>query len=101
VAVAFLCSFNKFDVRYVQHQFFRALALRAQETLQPHFAAEGPSCNQSRVRLECDGADLGFDFPLAAGLGLLGFVAELELERRDARGRQAQDPQLKQPAAQL
>src|SRR4051794_352098 len=85
----------------MQHQFLRALALRAQEAGQAHFATQRPARNQPGVRLEGDGAELGVHLALAAGFVLLGFMRELEFERGEACGRLAQCAPLKQPAAQL
>ena len=85
----------------MQHQFFRALALRAQEALDLYCAAQRSSGNQSRVRLESDGADLGLHLALRSRLVLLGLVSELEFQGREARGRVAQRAALKQPGAQL
>src|SRR5262245_37965945 len=99
--MALLLSFNEFDARHVQDQFLRPLALRAEEPLDPQRAAERPAGEQFGLGLECDRVHLGLDRSAPARLVLLRLVAELELDRRDAAGRVAQRPELKQPAAQL
>src|SRR6185312_4544918 len=89
------------DVRYVQHELLCAGAFCAEEALDAQAAAERPGGDKPRLRLEGDSADLGLNLALHPGFLLLGLVSELELQRRQARGRVAQRAGLKQPAAQL
>src|SRR5262245_64134192 len=99
--MALLLSFNEFDVRHVQYQFLRPLALRTEESLDPQRAAERPAGEQFGLCLEGDGVHLCLDRPAPARLVLLRLVAELELDRGDAAGRVAQRPELKQPDGKL
>jgi hypothetical protein len=85
----------------VQYQSLGALALRAQEALEPEAAAEGPAGEQPRLRLERHGGELRAYLAPAARLVLLGLVRDLEVDRRDPGRGVAQRPELKQPAAQL
>jgi hypothetical protein len=94
-------SFYEFDFGYVQHQFPRSLALGRQESLQPQLRVELRACQQPGLCLESDAADLGFDCSRFPRLVHLRFVPQLELDCGNARRREPQRAQLKQPAAQL
>jgi len=74
----------------VQHQLLRSLALRAQEALQLHSAAERPAGEELGLGLERDRADFRLNLAPAARLVLLRFVRDLEFDRRDAGRRVAQ-----------
>jgi hypothetical protein len=79
-SVSFRCYFYKFNIGYVQRQSLRAPALGAQEALQPHLTAQGPSGDQPGLGFESDGADLGLHLALRPGFVLLGLVGQLELD---------------------
>ena len=92
---------NEIDLRYVQHQFLRAPALRAQESLEPGSCSQLRLGQQPRLRRESDGADLGLHLPPAARLFLLRLVPDLEFDRGDAGGGVAQRAELDQVAFNL
>jgi hypothetical protein len=91
------CSFAEFDLRYVQHQFLRALALCAQESAEPGFRSELRLRRQQPcLRGKSNGADFGLYLALASGFFLLRLVPDLEFDCRNARGGVAQRAQLYQ-----
>src|SRR3954468_7375806 len=95
------CSFYEFDVGYVQHQLFRALAFRAQESLDLDLRLQRRLRQQLRLRLERHRRDLGLHLALPAGFFLLGAVLEPELDHRDAGRGVAQGAQLDDFSADL
>jgi len=74
----------------MQQQLLRSLALRGQEALQLHCAAERHAGEELCLGLERDRADFRLDLAPAARLVLLRLVRDLELDRRDAGWRVAQ-----------
>ena len=78
----------------MQHQFLRALAFRAQESLQPHHAARLHACDQPGLRLESHRGDFRFHFSPGSGLALLRLVVHLEIDDGDPGGGVAQRAQL-------
>jgi hypothetical protein len=84
------CSFDEFDVRHVQHQPFRALALRAQEARETRLPAELRASDQPRQRLESHRADFRSNLAGLACLFQLRFVLQLEVDGGNARGGVAQ-----------
>jgi hypothetical protein len=63
--------FDEFDVRHVQHELPRALALGTEEALQLQSRVQPGACQQPRLGVERYAADFGLDFSSAARFGLL------------------------------
>src|SRR3954468_8127067 len=95
------CSFDEFDVGYVQHQLFRALAFRAQESLDLDPRLHGGLRQQLRLRFERHCGNLRPHLALPACFFLLRPVLEPELDHRDAGRRVAQGAQLDDFSADL
>jgi len=83
----------------VQHQLLGAPALRAQETFHRERAVQPRPGEQARLHVEGNGGDLGAHLSFGSGFDQLGFVAQPELEGRDACGRVPQRSELDQPSA--
>src|SRR3989442_9779070 len=84
-AAASSISLNEFDVGYVQHQFFRSLALRGEKAMQLDLSIQARLCQQPGLGFKRDPGDFGIDPALCARLVPLRFMPQAEFDCGNAR----------------
>src|SRR6185369_12197927 len=99
-AAAFSVSFCKRCFGYVQHQFLRACALRAQKSFDVERAVERGGGNHAGLALKRDRFDFRFHLAILACLIAFRLVAQPELHDCDSAGSHPQRPHLGQPAGE-